>query len=83
MILYAIGYALAKWLSGPTYQCYICGAVFETWDALVAHIQSEHPGAPIPPKPGLFPPEVVRAGLILGATGIGALLVYKLVTRKS
>jgi len=82
MFLFAIGSALARWLRGPTYQCYICGAVFDTWEALVAHIQYEHPGAPIPPRPSLFPPEVIRAGLILGATGIGALLVYRLVTAR-
>lgn len=30
------------------YTCPYCGATFETYDELVSHIQSEHPGQRIP-----------------------------------
>jgi len=40
------------WYKPPTppegFTCPYCGAIFATWDELVSHIQSEHPGERIP-----------------------------------
>lgn len=82
MILLAIGYALYKYVGPTVYECPICGAKFSTYEALVAHMEYEHPGAPIPKKAPLISEEILRAGIIVGTLGIGALLIYKLATRK-
>jgi hypothetical protein len=48
VILLAV--ALYKRIAPPTYQCPICGEEFASYETLVAHMQYEHPGAPVPEK---------------------------------
>jgi len=48
VILLAV--ALYKRIAPPTCQCPICGDEFSSYETLVAHMQAEHPGAPIPEK---------------------------------
>lgn len=42
-------YTIAQAAPPPEgYVCPYCGATFDTYEDLVAHVQSEHPGARIP-----------------------------------
>ena len=45
-----LGIAATAWAAPPPegYVCPYCGAPFDTYDELVAHVQSEHPGERIP-----------------------------------
>ena len=44
-----VGFAALAWAARPEeYICPYCGQSFATYEDLVAHIQSEHPGERIP-----------------------------------
>ena len=53
----------------PTeFQCPICGAKYENYETLVAHMEYEHPGAPIPEKTVDIPnwlPHILLAGAVI------------------
>lgn len=55
----------------PTeFQCPICGVKYENYETLVAHMEYEHPGAPIPDKTVDIPewlPHVLLAGVVIAA----------------
>ncbi len=44
-----VGLALARAAPPTVYTCPYCGETFDTYEALVAHIQEVHPGEEIPP----------------------------------
>lgn len=50
----ALGLAALAWAAPPEeeYVCPYCGATFATYEELVAHIQSQHPGAYLCPYCG-------------------------------
>lgn len=69
------GYALYKRLKPPVYQCPICGKTYEEYETLVAHMESEHPGASIPDKPSVLPDwvfPVLVAGVLVAVVAIAA-----------
>jgi len=41
-----LAYALTARAAPPVYTCPYCGAPFDTYEELLAHIESEHPGEP-------------------------------------
>lgn len=45
-----VGIAALAWAAPPPegYVCPYCGATFATYEELVAHVQTEHPGERIP-----------------------------------
>ncbi|MBA7646236.1 hypothetical protein ES703_53998 [subsurface metagenome] len=43
VLIYAVAQAAPQ-----VYTCPYCGATFDTYEELVAHVQSEHPGERIP-----------------------------------
>lgn len=47
-----VGIAALAWAAPPTppegYVCPYCGATFDTYEELVTHVQTEHPGERIP-----------------------------------
>lgn len=61
----------------PEYQCPYCGAIFDTEEALYAHIESDHPGLPPPDGDGTDLEKYLKWGLIGG----GAILVAAFVIR--
>jgi len=64
-----------------TYECPYCGQQFSTYEAMAAHIQSEHPGKVIPERP---PTGVgtMLGWVVVGAAALAAVaLVYRFVVK--
>ena len=73
------GYALYKHLKPTEYQCPIDGETFDSYETLVAHMEYEHPGVPIPDRPAEWE-QYLKWGLIGGGLIIGATLLIPAIT---
>lgn len=49
-----IAYMISRAAPPTVYHCPYCGATFDTYEDLVAHIQNEHPGEEVPPPTSKF-----------------------------
>jgi len=67
------GVALYKRFAPNTYQCPICGQTYNQYEILVAHMQAEHPTAPIPDRPIEMPMWVVP--VLVGVVAVVAIVV--------